>query len=193
MRSVCVFTGSNHGARTGFAEAARALGAELVRRDITLVFGAGSVGLMGVVADAVLDAGGRAIGVIPDALFPKEVAHEGLTELHVTASMHERKARMAELAGGFVALPGGLGTLEELFEVLTWSQLGIHAMPVGMLNVLGYFDSLLEFLERAVAERFVSEAHRNLLLTDENPARLLDRMEIWRPPSGPKWLDLESA
>ena len=189
MKSICVFTGSSPGARPAYAAAAAELGRELVRRDLTLVYGAGNVGLMGVLADAVLGEGGRVMGVIPEALFPREVEHHGLTELHVVGSMHERKDRMFELSDGIVALPGGLGTLEELFEVLTWSQLGIHSLPCGLLNVCGYFDPLLEFLDRSVTERFISESNRSLLLTETDPAVLLDRFEVWEAPVVEKWLD----
>ena len=146
---------------------------------------------MGAVADAVLAGGGEAIGVIPQALVRKEVAHAGLTQLEIVGSMHERKQRMADLAGGFVALPGGMGTLEEIFEVLTWAQLGMHAKPCGLLNVGGYFDPLLEFLDRAVAERFVRQAHRAMILVEETPAALLDRVEGYEAPRVEKWLDRE--
>ena len=151
------------------------------------------MGVMGAIADAVLAGGGEAIGVIPKALVRKEVAHGGLTELEIVGSMHERKQRMADLAGGFVALPGGMGTLEELFEVLTWAQLGMHSKPCGLLNVQGYFDSLLEFLDQAVTERFVKAAHREMILVATTPAALLERVETYEAPQVEKWLDREET
>jgi uncharacterized protein (TIGR00730 family) len=189
MKRICVFCGSSPGARPEYRDAARELGALLARRGIGLVFGGGSVGLMGVVADAVLEAGGEAVGVIPRGLEVREVDHRGLTRLHVVDSMHERKAMMERLSDGFVALPGGVGTLEELAEILTWSQLGIHAKPVGLLDVAGYFEHLGRFLDHAVAERFLRPEHRALLLADREPAALLDRMAGWSPPPVQKWLD----
>lgn len=194
MKRVCVFCGSSAGARPVYADAARALGAELVRRGVGLVYGGGSVGLMGIVADAVLAAGGAVTGVIPRALATKELLHTGLTETHVVASMHERKALMAELASGFVALPGGLGTFEELLEILTWSQLGIHQKPVGVLNVEGYWDRFAAFLAHAVVEGFVSTENRALLLAADAPATLLDRLAAWTPPAGDRiWLRLDQT
>jgi uncharacterized protein (TIGR00730 family) len=173
---LCVFCGSSFGASPLYADAARELGRRLVRRGIGLVYGGGDVGLMGVVADAVLAAGGPVWGVIPRALADREVAHRQLTSLEIVGSMHERKARMAELADAFLALPGGLGTLDEWFEVWTWAQLGIHAKPLGMLNVAGYFDPLLAFVDRTVDEGFVSPRHRGLVSVDGDPERLLDRL-----------------
>jgi uncharacterized protein (TIGR00730 family) len=194
LRSVCVFCGSSIGARPAYADAARALAAELARRRMTLVYGGGSVGLMGVVADGVLAAGGSVTGVIPRALATKELLHTGLTETHVVASMHERKALMAELSDGFVALPGGLGTFEELLEILTWSQLGIHQKPVGVLNVDGYWETFAAFLDHAVAEGFVSEANRALLIVAATPAALLDALAAWCPPSSERlWLRLDQT
>ncbi len=193
MKRVCVFCGSSPGAREEYAVTARQLAGDLVARGCELVYGGGNVGLMGVVADAVLARGGRVIGVIPEVLLAKEVAHRGLTELRVVASMHERKAVMADLADAFVALPGGLGTLEELFEALTWSQLGLHAKPCGLLNVCGYFDGLLAFLDHAVKERLLKDKHRALLLGGDDPASLLDRLEAWRPPQVDKWIDRKSS
>jgi uncharacterized protein (TIGR00730 family) len=193
MKRVCVFCGSSPGAREEYAATARQLAGDLVARGCELVYGGGNVGLMGVVADAVLARGGRVIGVIPEVLLAKEVAHRGLTELRVVASMHERKAVMTDLADAFVALPGGLGTLEELFEVLTWSQLGLHAKPCGLLNVCGYFDGLLAFLDHAVKERLLKDKHRALLLGGDDPASLLDRLEAWRPPQVDKWIDRKSS
>lgn len=190
MRSVCVFSGSSPGARPSYARAAEALGREVASRGLRLVYGGASVGLMGVVADAALAAGGEVVGVIPQHLVDREVAHTGLTDLHVTGSMHERKALMADLADGFVALPGGLGTLEELAEILTWSQLGLQSKPCGLLDVEGFFDPLLAFLDHTVTERFVSAEHRALVLAAERPDDLLDRLAGWRGETTAfKWLD----
>lgn len=187
LRRVCVFCGSRVGARPAYAEAARALGELLARREVGLVYGGGRVGLMGVVADAVLAAGGEATGVIPHGLLAREVGHEGLTRLHVVSSMHERKALMADLAGAFVALPGGIGTLEELTEAWTWGYLGIHRKPVGLLNVEGYFDPLLAWVDRAIADGFLQETHRSLLLTAADPEALLDLLAAYAPPELPRW------
>lgn len=190
MKRVCVFCGSAEGRRSAYAEAARALAAELCRRRLRLVYGGGSVGLMGVLADAVLDAGGEVIGVIPGSLATPELAHPGLTELRVVGSMHERKATMGALADAFIALPGGLGTLEEILEVLTWAQLGIHGKPVGLLNACGYWDRLADMLAHAVGEGFVRPQHARLLLVGDSPAELLDRFEAWRPAGSLRpWLD----
>jgi uncharacterized protein (TIGR00730 family) len=189
-RRLCVFCGSALGRRAAYAQAARALAAELVRRGIGLVYGGGSVGLMGVLADAVLDGGGQVIGVLPRGLASKELAHAGLTELRLVDSMHERKALMASLADGFVALPGGLGTLEELLEILTWAQLGIHRKPVGLLDVDGYWRGLTAFLHHAVTEGFVRPEYAELLLLDTLPATLLERLQAWRPSAAARvWLD----
>jgi uncharacterized protein (TIGR00730 family) len=188
MKRVCVFCGSSPGARPAYAEAARATGRLLAERGIGLVYGGGDVGLMGQVADAVLGAGGEAIGVIPRALVEREVGHGGLTTLHVVETMHERKAMMADLADGFVALPGGFGTLDELCEILTWSQLGFHAKPCGILNVEGYFDALLALFDHATAEAFVRPQHRTLVLEATDPAALLASMAAFRPPAGEKWI-----
>src|SRR5438105_3476653 len=174
MKRVCVFCGSRTGKRPEHAEQARRLGTALVERGLGIVFGAGHVGLMGVLADTVLAAGGEAVGVIPQGLVDRELAHGRLTELRVVASMHDRKALMANLADGFLALPGGYGTLDELFEILTWSQLGIHAKPVGMLNVGGFFDPLLAWIDRAVEEGFLRAQHRGLLVVNDDPEALLD-------------------
>ncbi len=187
MRSVCVFCGSSSRARGVYIEAARRTGAEIARRGLRLVYGGASVGLMGALADAALDAGGEAIGVIPAALVAKEVAHTRLTEQHVVESMHDRKALMNELSDAFLALPGGLGTLDELFETLTWAQLGFHAKPVGLLNVEGFFDPLLAFCDRAVAEGFLHPAHRAMILVSADPAALLDAMPSHVPPAAGKW------
>jgi len=152
------------------------------------VYGGASIGLMGLVADTVLQLGGRVVGVIPDALARKEVAHSGLTELHITQSMHERKTLMAELSDGFIAMPGGIGTFEELFEIWTWAQLGIHAKPVGLLNVAGYYDALTTFLDHAMHEQFMKPPHRTLLIVEHEPTALLDRFASYQPPGIQKWL-----
>jgi len=188
MKRVCVFCGSSLGAGSDYLAAARNLGRVLAERGITLVYGGGSIGLMGALADSALSAGGRVIGVIPDALSATEVAHRGLSELRVTESMHARKAMMEDLSDAFVALPGGLGTFDELFEILTWAQLGIHRKPVGLINVAGYFDGLIRLLEHAVAEGFVRREHRELLLVGEDPASLLQRLAGHRPRWVPKWV-----
>jgi len=189
VRRLCAFCGSAVGARTEYAESARALAAELARRGLGLVYGGGSVGIMGVLADAALAAGVEVIGVIPRSLATRELAHTGLTEQRLVDSMHQRKAMMAELVDGFVALPGGLGTLEETLEMLTWTQLGIHGKPLGVLNVAGYWDRLLALLDHAVAEGFMHPEALGLLVAADAPALLLDRMAAWRPPARPRvWL-----
>jgi hypothetical protein len=187
---ICVFCGSSTGGHPGYAEAARELATELVRRKLGLVYGGGSVGLMGVLADTMLAQGGEVIGVIPRGLATRELLHTGVTELRLVESMHERKATMAALADGFVVLPGGLGTLDETLEILTWTQLGIQRKPVGLLNVRGYWDALLRLLAHAVEEGFVRPEHVGLLLTGGTPAELLDRVTAGRPPALPRvWLD----
>ncbi len=189
MSRLCVFCGSSVGARSEYAAAARDLAAELVRRRLGLVYGGGSVGLMGVLADAMLALGGEVIGVLPRPLASKELAHPGLTEMRLVASMHERKATMASLVDGFIALPGGLGTLEETLEILTWAQLGIHQKPVGVLNTGAYYDPLLRLLGHAVREGFVAVTNLELLLFADSPAELLDRFATWKPPALPRaWL-----
>ena len=189
MQRVCVFCGSNAGRVDDYLEAAGKLGAALAARKIALVYGGASVGLMGAVANAAQAAGGEVIGVMPRALVDREIAHTGLKDLRVVGSMHERKAMMAELSVGFIALPGGLGTMEEFFEVLTWSQLGLHAKPCGLLNVSGYFDPLLAFLDSTVSERFVKSEHRALVITSTSPTELLERLAAYRPPHVEKWID----
>lgn len=193
IRRVCVFTGSSRGSRAEYAIAAEQLGRELVYRGYELVYGGGKVGLMGVLADSVLAGGGKVIGVIPAALVAKEVAHGRLSELRVVASMHERKALMSDLSDAFVALPGGLGTLEEFCEVLTWAQLGLHAKPCGMLNVYQYFDALLAFLDHAVEERFLKSEHRALVITADTPSDVLDRLASFQPQRVEKWIDRRSS
>ena len=189
MKSLCVFCGSSPGANGAYAEAARAFGTLLVTNNITLIYGGGKVGLMGQLADSVLKNGGEAIGVIPETLFKKEVAHQNLTKLHVVENMHVRKALMYELSDGFVALPGGTGTLDELFEVFTWIQIGYLSKPIGLLNVNGYFNHLSTFLEHTVAERFVKPEHLTMLLVDDNGESLLHRMHNTNPVSCDKWID----
>jgi uncharacterized protein (TIGR00730 family) len=189
MKRVCVFAGSSSGARSQYGDAARSLGAALVSRDLGLVYGGGAVGLMGLLADTVLERGGHVIGVIPRPLVDREVAHSGLSELRIVASMHERKTQMAQLSDGFVALPGGLGTLEELFEIWTWAQLGIHRKPCGLLNVEGYYDRLLEFLNHAVAENFIDTKNRSMMTLAEGGDELLDRLEGYESLEVPKWVE----
>ena len=191
MKRVCVFCGSRNGTRDQYVGSARRMGEALARRGIGLVYGGGGIGLMGILADAALSAGGDVIGVIPEALMAREVAHRGLTDLRVVASMHERKALMAELADAFVALPGGFGTLEEFCESLTWAQLGIHRKPCGLLNVEGFFDPLLLLFDHAVRERFVSPDHRSLVVVEEDPERLLDALSRWEPPALERWMGRE--
>ena len=195
LKSVCVFCGANAGNRPLLAETARAMGETLARRGITLVFGGGRVGLMGAVSAAARAAGGRVVGVIPAALQRKELAYEGsdLTELIVVKSMHERKARMAELAEGFIALPGGYGTFEEICEMITWAQLGIHRKPCGLVNVDGYFDGLLAQFDRAVAEGLLKAPHRGLVVAAPDPEGLLDAMAAWQAPALEFKLDWQST
>jgi uncharacterized protein (TIGR00730 family) len=189
IKKICVYCGSSPGRNPAYSDAASALAKELCARGIGLVFGGGAVGVMGVVADAMLEAGGEVVGVIPKALAKKEVAHYGLSELHVVASMHERKAMMAELADGFIALPGGWGTLEEIFEMLTWAQLGFHEKPCGLLNIEGYYDDLIGFLENSFEQKFVKELYRPLLMKADKPAVLLDQFSVYKAPKVRKWMD----
>ena len=189
IRRLAVFCGSNPGARPDYVEAAHSLGRLLAQRGIGIVYGGSNVGLMAALADAMTDEFGDIIGVIPRMLVEREVANKALTDLRIVDSMHQRKAMMAELADGFIALPGGIGTLEEFFETWTWGQLGMHAKPCGLLNVAGYFDPLLEFLDHAVAERFVRDAHRAMVVVESEPAALLSRFERYEPPRVVKWLN----
>ncbi|MCE4068731.1 MULTISPECIES: TIGR00730 family Rossman fold protein [Pseudomonas] len=189
LRSICVFCGASPGATPIYQEAAEALGRHLAENGIQLVYGGGAVGLMGMVANAALAAGGEVIGIIPQSLKDAEVGHSGLTRLEVVDGMHARKARMAELSDAFIALPGGLGTLEELFEVWTWGQLGYHAKPLGLLEVNGFFDPLLTFLDHLVQERFVRQPHREMLQRAASPAELVDALAAWKPLAAPKWVD----
>jgi hypothetical protein len=193
MRAVCVFCGSNPGRRPEFLAGAADLARTLAARGIGIVYGGAHVGTMGALADAALAAGGEVTGVIPRHLAEAEVAHDGLTRLHVVGSMHERKAMMARLADGFIALPGGLGTLEEFAEVTSWTQLGLHAKPAGLLNLLGYYDSLLRFFDHAEAERFLRPEHRAIIVAAADPAGLLDAMARWQPPAAPKWLNADGS
>ncbi len=183
IESICVFCGSSPGSRPEYAQAARQLGLDLVRQGIRLVYGGGRVGLMGQIARAVLDAGGQVTGVIPRQLAERELAMSEVSDLRIVGSMHERKALMAELADGFIALPGGLGTVEELFEALTWAQLGMHHKPCGLLDVGGYFGRLTSFVAHAVEEQFVDPEHQEMLLVDSDAERLLERFRSYRPPS----------
>ena len=189
IRRVCVYCGASSGSRPDYAAAARDFGSILAERGFELVYGGGRCGLMGILADAALAAGVKVTGVIPQSLISKEVAHESLTDLRVVASMHERKALMAELADAFVALPGGVGTLEEFFEIITWAQLGLHEKPHGLLNVAGYFDSLLALLNHGVTERFIRAEHAQSVLSDTDPNGLLDKLVQARPVRVQKWID----
>ncbi len=189
MQSVCVFCGSNTGAGEAYADAARKLAYAIAGRRLRLVYGGGSIGLMGVLGKAALAAGGHVIGVTPRRLVEREVVHAGLTELRVVESMHERKALMAELSDAFIALPGGLGTLDELFEMLTWTQLGIQRKPCALLEVNGYFGKLAAFLDHAVEERFIKAEHRAMLICEKAPETLLDRLASIRWPEVSKWMD----
>jgi uncharacterized protein (TIGR00730 family) len=189
MRRVCVYAGSNFGTDPAYADGARALAATFAERGIGLVYGGGNVGLMGVLADTAMAAGGEVIGVMPRALIEREIGHRGITELRMVESMHERKALMADLSDAFVAVPGGIGTLEELIEVFTWTQLGFHRKACGVLNVNGYYDALAAFLDHAVAEGFLSPEHRGVLTVASDPAELLDRLAAFEPPTVGKWLE----
>jgi uncharacterized protein (TIGR00730 family) len=193
MKSVCVFCGSSTGSRPVFAETAAAFGKLLGNSGRRLVYGGGNVGLMGIIADAALAAGGSVIGVIPESLVAREVAHHGVTELRVVKSMHERKATMADLSDGFVAMPGGIGTLEEFFEIWTWGQLGLHRKPYGLLNVQGFYDPLLGFINELVATGFIRQQHRDALIVDQDPERLIASMQSQLPPAAPKWIAHEET
>ena len=192
LRSLCVFCGSSPGRRPEYAEAARFLGQLLAQEGIALVYGGANAGLMGVVADACLAGAGTVIGVIPQSLVAKEIAHQGLTRLHVVESMHQRKALMADLADAFVALPGGMGTFEEFFEMLTWSQLGLHRKACGLLNACGYYDHFLAMADHAVKEGFLRAEHRHMMLSGADPGSLLDALAQYQPPLVPKWIDREA-
>lgn len=193
IRSICVFCGSSSGIDPRFAQAANEFGALLAKDGITLVFGGGHVGLMGVVADAVLANGGKAIGVIPQALWDREVGHRSLTEMHIVETMHERKAMMASLADAFVALPGGLGTLDEIFEIWTWAQLGIHDKPVGFLDVAGFYAPLLAYLDQSVEAGFIRSHYRAMAIVDRDAVSLLRRLGEYEPPRVAKWISAQST
>ncbi len=188
IKRICVYCGSSSGKKPAYSQAAVNLALALCERGIGLVYGGGAIGVMGTVADAMLAAGGEVIGVIPKALAVKELAHDHLSELHVVASMHERKAMMADLADGFIALPGGWGTLEEIFEILTWAQLGFHDKPCGLLNIEGYYDGLIGFLENSFEQQFVSELYRPMLMRALEPTTLLDQFATYRAPKVRKWM-----
>lgn len=188
MKKLCVFCGSNSGAKPEYLASAKALGKLLCEERIGLVYGGASVGLMGVLADTVLAGGGHVTGVIPQHLVAKEVAHQGLTDLRIVQSMHERKALMADLSDGFIAMPGGFGTLEEFCEVLTWSQLGLHTKPTGLLNTAGFYDQLLAWMDSAVQDQFIREGHRQIVLSSDEPRGLFKQMQEYRPSVVGKWL-----
>lgn len=191
LRSICVFCGASPGARPLYRQAAENLGRHLAEQGLRLIYGGGAVGLMGVVADAALAAGGEVIGIIPQSLERAEIGHPGLTRLEVVDGMHARKARMAELSDAFIALPGGLGTLEELFEVWTWGQLGYHRKPLGLLDAGGFYSKLGEFLDHLVSEAFVRSQHRAMLQLGESPHELLQLLRDWQPSAAPKWVERE--
>ncbi len=194
MERICVFCGASPGARPEYAEAARELARLLTAEGIGVVYGGGGVGLMGALADAVIGAGGELTGVIPRALVDREIAHRDVMDMRVVGSMHERKALMADLSDAFVALPGGIGTLEELFEVYTWAQLGLHRKPCALLNIEGYYDGIADFLAHAVAERFLREETRELLMVETDPEALIERLRTFEPPAVvPKWIDREET
>ncbi|MGH8000922.1 MAG: TIGR00730 family Rossman fold protein [Brasilonema sp.] len=191
MKYICVFCGSSMGIKPAYKQAAIALGKVLAQRKLSLVYGGGNVGLMGTVADECLAAGGEVIGVIPDFLVAKEIAHAGLTQLHIVKSMHERKTMMAQLSDAFVALPGGYGTLEEFCEILTWAQLGLHQKPFALFNIKGYYDSVLKFFDKAVTEEFLRPIHRSLVLEASEPENLLDLLASYQPQNVDKWIKKE--
>ena len=193
MKRLCVYCGSSPGRQSDYVQVARQLAQAMVNRNIDLVYGGASVGIMGEIANAVLEEGGDVIGIIPKGLFKKEVAHTGITELREVGSMHERKSLMADLSDGFIALPGGLGTIEEIFEIITWSQLGMHRKPCGLLNVCRYYDKLIDFLDHAVSEQFIKASYRSSILIDEYPDALLEKFEVYKAPETVKWIDRKST
>lgn len=188
MKSICVFCGASNGASEAYADGARQLAASLVNRQISLVYGGGNIGLMGVIADEVMRLGGHVTGVIPQALMDKEVGHTGLSKLHIVRNMHERKALMADLSDGFIAMPGGIGTLEELFEIFTWLQLGFHEKPLGLLNVAGFYDELLVFLKSTTEAKFLKAEHLEQLLNETDPEKLLQKFSTFKPTHLNKWV-----
>lgn len=192
IKSICIFCGSNTGGNEVYAEVARGLVRRLAAADIRIVFGGGKVGLMGVVAEAAIAAGAHVVGVTPRRLLEHEVVHKGLSELHVVDSMHERKVMMTRMADAFIVLPGGMGTLDETFEVLTLTQLGVHRKACGLLNIAGFYDRLVNFLDHAVAERFIRQEHRDMVVMDDDPQRLLERLQNWTMPEVSKWMDRKS-
>ena len=193
MKRLCVFCGSSVGINGAYADAAEAMGALLAKRGIGLVYGGGHVGLMGVIAEAALKGGGEVIGVIPRALFEREIGHSGVTDLRIVDSMHTRKAMMADLADAFVAMPGGVGTFEELFEAITWTQLGLHRKACGLLNVAGFYSPLAAFIDQAVSEGFIKPIHRAAIVVDDDPERLLDTLSTVQVPDVPKWIRKEET
>jgi uncharacterized protein (TIGR00730 family) len=193
MRRICVFCGSSAGIRPVYAETARVLGRLMVERNLGLVYGGGNVGLMGTIADAVTEGGGHVVGVIPEALMKRELAHRGVAELLIVQSMHERKAKMAELSDAFIAMPGGFGTFEEFCEILTWAQLGLHRKPCGMLNVEGYYDPLISLFDQAVSEGFLHPENRRLVIQETDPERLLDKLANFTPFKTERWIDRDES
>lgn len=193
IKRLCVYCGSSRGTNSEYTAGARRLAKTLVNNEIELIYGGASIGIMGVLADAVLEGGGRVTGIIPEDLMSREVAHSGINELKVVPSMHERKALMADMSDGFAALPGGIGTFEELFEILTWAQLGFHRKPVGILNIGGYFDYLIKFLDHAVNEQFLQHHHRSMLIIEDDPDTLLIRFTEYQSPVMKQWIDREAT
>lgn len=189
LKSICVFCGSSSGANPSYLEAARNLGKVIAEKNIRLVYGGGNVGIMGEIANSVLKNGGKVSGVIPKSLFDKELAHKGLTELIVVDTMHERKAKMSELSDGFIALPGGIGTIEEFFEVMTWAQLGFQVKPCGLMNVTGYYDALVNFMDHMTYEKFLRPEHRKIMIVEQEPLKLIEGLNDYKPSYNEKWLD----
>jgi uncharacterized protein (TIGR00730 family) len=189
MKSVCIFCGSSVGRQPEYIHGARRIGKLIATKKMTLVYGGGNIGLMREVADSALSAGGKVIGVMPRSIVEKEIAHQNITKLHIVGSMHERKALMAEISDGFIALPGGFGTIDELFEIMTWNQLEIISKPTGLLNINGFFDQLINYISHAVSEKFVRKEHQENLIVDVDETRLMSRMADFRPVAAEKWID----
>ena len=189
MKRICVYCGSSSGSRSEYLETATCLGQCLADRGIGIVYGGAEVGLMGAVASSAIERGGEVIGVIPE-LFAEKVKHNKLSQLHIVPTMHDRKKKMFDLSDGFIALPGGIGTIEEVFEILAWAQLGYHEKPCGILNVCGYFDSIIEFLEHSVNQHFLKQAHREMIMFDENANSMLEQFESYKAPAEPKWMKM---